>query len=508
MLVRKSLVAKPPPYTYGFPPSRFGAWRDYQYETVQAVTASIKDDKVVMLTAPTGAGKSPIAVTVAKELDKKAVILVSTKLLARQYTESLSEVAFIIEGRNNYQCGDKPWLTADLAPCTIVPKYDCQAHCAYRVAKSAAKYAPIVITNYPYWLYSQNYTASMERELVILDEAHRAESALMAFVSISLNKQSLEEEHINYPAGAYFSKWQEWAEIHLPIVARQFNTVKELAETFDWQHSYLTRLQRLKALRDNLDKLSKADSTWLITDERQSIRFRPIWVSEHSEALFTRDARIMLMSATLPFARSLGITNYVEIETPSTFPIRNRPFIYDPVISLNHKNIEEGLELIAKRIMALAKMNASYKGLVHVASYRQASLLMSHLPSRFITHGYRDREETLAQFKAAQEPLVLVSPSMHEGVSFDDDFARWQVIAKVQWADRNDPQVAARANEDNEWYVHAACSNIVQTYGRIIRSVADWGTTYCLDGSFGYLYDKNQNYFPKWFRDAVVKRRG
>jgi len=97
---------------------------------------------------------------------------------------------------------------------------------------------------------------------------------------------------------------------------------------------------------------------------------------------------------------------------------------------------------------------------------------------------------------------------MSEGVSFDDDLGRFSIIAKCQWPDKADPQIKARAVQDREWYLFVTATNIVQTYGRIVRSDKDWGITYCLDASFKSLYNNSRQYFPHWFREAVIWEGG
>lgn len=513
MLIRESqgVSGHPSPSVYGFPPDRFPRWRKYQYEAIESVCEAFGHTNLVMLGAPTGSGKSVISMTVAKELGINAVILVSTKQLAKQYIDSLGDVAFIIEGRNNYPCILKPGLMADQAPCTM-GESNCPARgdCPYLVATRRAASEPIVVTNYPYFLYSQNYGASMNRQLLVLDEAHRAEGALMSFISASLNKKHLASEGISWKYSDYFSVWKRWADDLLPEITQRFNDVRDLAKSFDWQHAYIERLQRLKSLKENLEKLSSANDSWIISNEPRTIQFRPVWVSDHVEVLFGHGTKYLLMSATLPFPRSLGIKEYEEFEVPSTFPVRNRPFIFEPTISLNYKNIDHGLYKVCEKIKPIANTMAEYKGIIHVASYRQRDIVLKHLgyDSRLITHEYNNREEVFDEFVNSPKPLILVSPSMSEGVSFDHDLSRWQIIAKLPWLNRGDEQVAARAAEDRDWYVHSTCSNIVQTYGRIIRSVDDWGTTYCFDSSFGGLYQRNKDYFPNWFREAVIQRGG
>lgn len=98
---------------------------------------------------------------------------------------------------------------------------------------------------------------------------------------------------------------------------------------------------------------------------------------------------------------------------------------------------------------------------------------------------------------------ILVSPSVHTGLDFRDDLARWQIIVKVPYASLGDEVIRRRAETDRDWYIQDAIVKIVQAYGRIVRNENDYGRTYILDSEFYRLLMSYRNMFPKWFLDAV-----
>jgi len=53
-----------------------------------------------------------------------------------------------------------------------------------------------------------------------------------------------------------------------------------------------------------------------------------------------------------------------------------------------------------------------------------------------------------------------------------------------------------------KWARYQAIKNLVQASGRIVRSEDDWGHTYILDSSFGFLF-RYKKEFPKYFVEAV-----
>jgi Rad3-related DNA helicase len=94
---------------------------------------------------------------------------------------------------------------------------------------------------------------------------------------------------------------------------------------------------------------------------------------------------------------------------------------------------------------------------------------------------------------------------MTEGVSLDDDDARFCIFPKVPWGDLGDPYVKARKQRDDEWYANQAALAIVQGSGRIVRHAKDYGETYIFDSSFSYLF--RDATFPDWWQAAFTTKK-
>jgi Rad3-related DNA helicase len=117
--------------------------------------------------------------------------------------------------------------------------------------------------------------------------------------------------------------------------------------------------------------------------------------------------------------------------------------------------------------------------------------------------GGRQREEVMQLFRASATPYILVSPSAMLGLSLNDDLARWQVIVKVPYANIGDPSVSHRMNAIPGWYEWQTAKDLIQTFGRICRSMSDWGVTYVLDAGFQGFYKRNRNLFPPYVQSAI-----
>lgn len=503
-----------PPADLGFPPDLFPSWRNFQAEAVQEVHDQLQSRGQVILSAPTGGGKSLIGCAVAKLLGIRALILVGTKQLSYQYEESFPENVVVMKGRGNYPCAIYPHLTADIAPCTVGDKkcaVKFSGGCPYYAAKARALAADIVVTNYAYALNELNYIGKLKsgRPFMILDEAHRVERELMSWVNISINKKLLGKYGVRVPSLKGFTKWRAWATAILPKIYDITTRLAAQAKTFNWDKSFMRDWQRLDRAHKEIKKLSELGETWLEEYRPWSVQFKPVWVSKYAHPYLLGHAdKVLLMSATPPFPETLGIRGHGSIEVPSTFPVRNRPFVNVASVKLNRKTLEAQLpKVVSECDHLISKHRAEgHKGVCHTTSYHIRDYILAYSSHQDImmTHDQKDRSEVLAEFMESEGPRVLVSPSMSEGVSFDDDRARFSIIVKTPFLSLGDPQVRARANENRNWYMHATINSLTQTYGRVVRSPTDWASTYYLDGHLKWLVGRYKGYFQRWFLESIV----
>lgn len=98
-----------------------------------------------------------------------------------------------------------------------------------------------------------------------------------------------------------------------------------------------------------------------------------------------------------------------------------------------------------------------------------------------------------------------MSVAQDEGISLDEDKARWQIIAKASYPFIGDERVSYRLNElgDWQWYNNSAIIDLQQAVGRGMRSKDDYCVNYLLDSSFKTLLNKNKQLFEDYFLESV-----
>jgi Rad3-related DNA helicase len=506
----------------------FARYRDGQREALHAARAAFDaGHRVVALEAPTGAGKSAIAVALAREAGS-AYLVTHQKLLQDQYLRDFPDLTSL-KGRANYDC-----LVADThaaaAPCLLGRTFPACDDCPYFTAKDAALAAHGTVMNYPYLLAEANHAGGFgPRELLVLDEAHGVEAALMRFVEVRLSDGELARAGIEarLPQGDDAWGLMEGALDLVPALRARLRdlaaTLETLPPTSGRAVEALRRRRWLDAALRGLDLLAESSDAgevdWVVDAGRdadgRTLAFRPVDVAALAEPLLFRlGRRVLLMSATLldapTFLRSLGLDpdGVAVVRAASTFPPERRPVRLRPAARLTRHRLAAELPRLVDAVAELMREHPTEKGVVHAHSYRIATAIEEGLPPdlRARLRSHRDaggRDAALAAHLDDAGPSVLLTPSMTEGIDLAGDAARWQAICKIPWPYLGDPQVAARRDRDPGWYAWRACLTVVQAYGRSVRSADDRAVTYLLDADFPAFLRRERARLPAWFVEAI-----
>jgi len=514
----------PSPASSAFP---FARYRTGQREALDAARAAFADGhRIVVVEAPTGAGKSAIAVTLAREA-RSAYLLTGQKVLQDQYQRDFDDLA-MLKGRANYPCEVAPTHAA-AAPCLAGHTYPECAACGYFRAKDRALAAPRALLNYAYFLNELNYAGGFrKRDLLVLDEAHNAESMLMGFVQAQVTDAQLARAGVDlrlpgFPETEALFEFAEDLRPRLAQRARELDGVIGVgALPPDVELDQLRVRQWLDGAARRLGWLvdTRDDGVAWVAEHRfdgngAAVTFKPVAVAPFAEELlFDHADRALLLSATVldpvTFLRGLGVDpeEAAVVQVASTFPPERRPLVVRPVARLTRHHLDRDLPKLVAEVAEIIRDHETEKGVVHAHSYRIAAAVQRGLPAdlrgRIVTHyDAGGRDAALEAHLTRPEPTVLLSPSMTEGLDLVGDLARWQVICKLPFPYLGDPQVAARRAEDPGWYDWRTCLTLVQAYGRAVRSEDDHAVTYLLDADAPAFLKRQRGRLPAWFLEAV-----
>lgn len=158
----------------------------------------------IILSAPTGYGKSIIAMFASKILQRlsfKGYILTVDLTLQQQYEADIKRFALSyhsIKGTDNYKCfvNSEPFSRGDCHSLNLTYKelseLQCFSKCAYLQARQRAMKASVSIVNYAYWLIQRNKNGDTQdspfkiRDFVFFDECHKIDDIIQNHFSIKL----------------------------------------------------------------------------------------------------------------------------------------------------------------------------------------------------------------------------------------------------------------------------------------------------------------------------------
>ncbi len=511
-------------------------WRPQQQFAVASVIDAFDSGKrFVFLNGATGIGKSIIAAAVGRVLGDRTEYLTHTKQLQAQYLRTMRD-ATIITGKSNHRCGDRPDLTAE----------DCErcespTECGYWKQMFDAEKAQELVTNYAYatrMIKNRHVRVlcsgaagecggcnpvSHNVGLLVCDEGHLAEQAVVDAVKVEVKRQKMEKYGFRPPMTEDAEEWMLFGEDNVERISR---LVGEAWSRFRISGD-MAEVRELRAISMKLNSLagygSDDDNIAVSLARSGDAEVRPLWGwNDAKPLLFGSIPKVILMSATLGdpkiLARKLGIgpDEYQYLDLPSPFPLENRTIWRWPVLKVNARSTDLQLRGLAATIDNIAESFPNRKGIVHTASHKLAQKLAgySRMGKRLLVHGSRDRMEALERYKRSTEPLVLMSASFTTGLDLPG-LIGWQVVAKVPFGNLGDPITKWRMQWGDDGdkfgsknYAAEAMNTVVQACGRGVRSMTDKCHTYILDSNFNHL--SHSAHMPESFKEALqwVKQEG
>jgi len=408
-------------------------WRKGQREVIIEIIKTYlnKTHKVMILSCPTGSGKSIIAMCASwifNQLEKKCYILTSDLSLQEQYEKDFEKFNLYwgsIKGVDNYICIDNMEKNS-LGTChirSIQPqKMSCYSNCPYYYARDKASQSSTSLLNYAYWLISQNYVnQSIEepifppRDVTFCDEGHKILDIVQNHYSPKFDPKTIEKiEKLTEFFAVYKVKnhIEDLSDIKVNI-KKLFNTenqdtlheiLLEIEESFEsYRSSWELLKEKVKKEYPHEDPPKEWRETLRLCDWLKDLHCK---VEDYNDIVNKTSTRnivknptgdkeltfncleesymmhkyfhqwtgfTVLMSATFAdptdYLRSIALNSAKYIKMDSHFDFEKSPIYFYNKRRMSYSQIEGNLPWMYETINEILDKHKNESGIIHTASY-------------------------------------------------------------------------------------------------------------------------------------------
>ncbi len=362
----------------------------------------------------------------------------------------------------------------------------------------------------------------------LVSNCHNSENEIINFMTLSLAKEEFHQYEIknllDFPDENLSEKEKyEWLFNDFREAVTEQYVVDEseiemvTPNTYEYDF-YKKRLKFLDSIKDGINMAENYNHDFkngiTIQKGKLELTFKPIYATQYGKPfLLDYGEKVLAMSATIfdkhQFCKDLGfdVKDAIFISCDSPIPPEKRPIHNMNVVNLNYKNKEENKPILLEVIKDLLEYHENERGIIHTVNYDIAKYLISNINNdRLIMPRGKERNEQIDYFMTSKrDDLVLISPSLTEGISLDDNLSRFTIVCKLPYGNLGDPWIKTRMERDARWYENETIQSLIQMTGRSVRSVDDFATGYILDQSFNWFYNKTETRFPKWWRTSLME---
>jgi len=534
-----------------------------QQNCLNFIEKTLEDSKLVkffLLDLPVGIGKSHLSIMISdwykNNINKSAKvdIITATKILQDQYSDSYGSLNNL-KGNDNYTCAEFSCSCKFGKQLAKLANKKCE-DCPYDNSRNGYMNGTLALTNFHLYsvfsLFGDKMPETRKADVLILDEAHLFDDIMSDFFTFKINERvikrfKLPNERANINALKKVNDLDSYIEFLYDLNEQLVDTIDYLSKEIGLDKKLKnkkvidrsskiskvlkkenTATKSMSVLFDITNEQSKLDlilkeyklneSNWIFDktkvfkDKEDSYSISAIWSYDFLDKyIFSKYERVFLMSGTIldknMFCQLNGLdvtkSSYYRIRSP--FDVNNRKVYYLPVGKMSYKQKEETFKKYIPYIKKILKKYWNQKGIIHTNSFELANRIKESINDpRLVFHDSSNKDEVLNEHKKSDKPTVIVSPSMDTGVSFDGDYARFQIIAKIPYPSLASKKNKMRQKSNQDWYSYKTCASLQQASGRIVRSKDDKGDTIIMDSCFADVIRYSSHYLLDWFQDSVI----
>lgn len=553
-------------------------FRTQQKEVILDIVDAFFDGtcNLYLLDAPTGSGKSIIAMVVAgflSEFKMRGYILASDLMLQTQYERDFNRNNIqwgSIKGVDNYTCSvnNEKFSLGECKTKNVsyeeAEKLPCFNDCGYLYGRKVAIKSPVSLLNYSFWLIQRNYVEPKMaesgrgipfpiRDFTLCDEAHKVSDIVQNHFSPRLDDKTLEKleklrgiveknnlgkvrntssrlkivvnnlfreedpEKILGLLKEFETQLSDFVKAGNLIKEHVVNVYKKTIVPKDWRFS-LSLGDWAKDMHCKFEDynhiIANAGIDSMIKNRNgDSLTFNCLDESYMMDRHFHSQAGFkLLMTATMgdpaSFLKTIGATDARYFRMDSHFDYSESPIYFYPGKRMSMAQKDKTIPWVANKVDKILSKHHDIPGIIHSGSYEISARIFESLSDEnrkrvLVYQGSQQKEEVLAKF-LNEKNLILMGPSILEGLDLAADKSRLQIFVKVPFPSLADKFVAAKMNFQPDWYDWKTITSILQGVGRSVRSKNDWALTYFLDGCLSDLIRRRRSSFPPEVQKRII----
>lgn len=376
------------------------------------------------------------------------------------------------------------------------------------------------------------------RDLLVLDESHSLDQHVISHIDLTISPYAMSVESYMKIKG---------------LLSKDLMTLGEAKALVSTVHTAVSdhkdKVVQLNLLGEELTieqaKESNRLSGWITNAERflntcevtewvwqwgwatykgatyKTLTLQPLYARFFTnDLIWNRANKFIISSATIlnpndfvyqiGLDRTLKMSEIKHIRVPSTFPVENRPVIDVVDGKLTHNEREANIDWAVKILEVVLDEEAGKNIAVHCISYKNALDIAGRINPRFkdklIVQTPETRKDDLEEFLHSKDKIFL-SVAYTEGQDWAGDLCEAQVLFKVPYMYIKDRRVERRLEKREwRWYRLEALKQVIQSYGRAVRSPEDKAKFYVIDEAFIDLLKNTRRDMPPWFTEALPEK--
>jgi len=550
-------------------------FRPQQKEAILDIISAYNDDPngIYLLDAPTGSGKSVIAMVFADFLafkGNRGYILASDLSLHEQYVKDFRKLQLWnwgnIKGVDNYRCvvNDEKFSIGECkskgTSYEAAESLPCFKQCGYLTSRKKSIKSQVALLTYPYALIQRNYVEDKQqgkgkgspfpqRDFVVCDEAHKLLDIVQSHFSPIVSKEIVKKAE---------KLLEGLGDIGQTVPKINLERLEKIIDRIYADDDQANLLKLLREVTKVLGEVMKATSP---LRENASTEFTegsvPLeWLAVFNLADWCKDVHCkledyceivgkvgvekliknpgekalvfncideyyllkkhfytkfgfkLLMTATMgnpsDFMRNHGIKSAKYFKIESHFNWEKSPIIFYPGKKMSTRFLSDNMQWAIDTVTRIVREHSEDSGIIHSGSYELNTKIWTGLPKdvkkRILLYKGSEEKDQALKKMSKKKGLVLMGPSILEGLNMVDDQSRFQIFLKVPYPHLGDKYVAAKLEYSQAWYNWKTSIAVLQGVGRSIRTPDDWAITYLLDGCFADLMKSAGDQFPPEFK--------